>query len=249
MIICILLSLMNANMIGQEIINLGDSLKITVPKEFKSVPKTNFSYEAATEDGQLLLVQKIDTESFDVSKVFDKVDGLAFNLESFEKNDEKSDGFFDFGKDYVLKEYVNKENNVKLYTYTAYMKNFPYVILYIPAEEDTDMKSALNIIQSTIDDSGDTWWQRVVLLFKRAWWTYFTIGLVMAVILSATNNKYLYWLFVAIGCWMFSPAWGDWLVYLPVVAAFMILMFICKSISLSDWGGGNGDGVDIDFDF
>ena len=252
MLICLFLSIVIGSTQAQETVHLGDSLKITVPEEFVRIVSNDFPYQGATEDGRLLIVQKIATDNFDVGKVFKMGDEIAFNLKAYDKVDDQSDGFFDFGKDYCLKEYADKESGSKLYTYTSYMKGFPYVILYIPTAGDANMKTALSTIQSTIDDSGDTWWQRVSLLFKRSWWAYLTIGFVMALLLSATNNTFVYWVIVAAGCWIFNPVWGDWMVFIPVMAAFMITMYIFKCIPLSDWGSGNGSGgdsVDFDFDF
>ncbi|WP_302062341.1 hypothetical protein [uncultured Duncaniella sp.] len=225
-----------------ETLSFGDSLKITIPEKFTAQPDSMYSYMGYGSDGSLLIVKRIDVKEFNGGKAIENGDEFSFNLRDYDRLSSESEGFFDFGHDYKMKTYRHSKNGQYLYTYTSYMYNFPYVILYGSSSKADDDKTLSEIV-STIEDGGDTWWHRFHLLFSRCWGPFILISLIMAIIVSASKSNIVLIATVGLGAWMFSPAWGDWTVYGAALLAYALLMLLMKVVDVESLINGIAEGI------
>lgn len=245
-IVSLLIFALTVNSMWAYKIQMKDGHEITIPDSFVDVGNT-FGKDMVfcgidSLNNDLLMVKTIDISDFDKDKTMDRADEIVFNLRNHVMTDSESDGLFDIGRDYKIKTYRNIDNGKTLHTYTAYAYNYPYTMLYQPAS-DTDGLAAIKEIASTIDDSGDTWWHRMYMLFSRSLGIIVLAYMISAVLVAATKNYLILVLSILVGAWLFSPAWGDWSVYLPSLGVYALFLIISLNAGIDSVLSGIADGI------
>lgn len=234
-----------ANSLWAHNIQMKDGYGFTVPNSFIDASET-FGYnvvfcgvDSLTND--ILMVKTIDSSDFDKDKAMEKADEIVFNLKDYAITDSESDGLLENGKDYTIKTYRNIDDGKILYTYSSYTYNYPFIMLYQPAS-DTDGLAAIKDIASTIDDSGDTWWHRLYMLFSRSLGLIVLTVLILSVLVATTKNIFVLILSILVGAWLFSPAWGDWSVYFSALGAYTLFLICAHGAGIEPLLDGFADG-------
>lgn len=210
----LLLMIVPEIIMAQKIVSLGDGLSFTIPMGFKEIPNKTWIYSGIDSAMCTIVITRIDKQDYDAFKVKQKADRMIFNLKDYYKTDEETDGILQSGRDFVFKYYKNNQN-MRIATYTSYVYEFPYVILF-SYKNDSDLAKLQSVLSS--EDYNSSWWHEMWTFVRKSAGTlciaFFFIPFICILIKNSVIGSLLGLL---VGLWITWPIISHLTISLPLI--------------------------------
>ena len=221
---------------------LPEGLSLALPDGYELTDQEGYAL-AALKGNDVILVKMMDSGDFDLNKFMNRADRLYFNLKDYSLVDKENEKFYMIRKNF-LKKYYEAENGGRVMTFSSHTRNNVFIVLATYSSQED--KEALEAMFGSIEVTPEKWLQRIWYVFQTGLGFICMIFLLISLVASIIGEDS-----IGLACLtgligyglLFIGFWGDWPVYLSLVAVGTLFASFASSMKTSDLLQSMVDGI------